>query len=126
MSLPPNFNKTESAILIALYEVENGRYSSYSLSEKLHPNIPRLGEEAGAAFEKVRDATEQLIVQGLVSGDRQTGANGVYFEKLRLTTRGEQTAIQVRNKAKLLEKELPGVAKRAQEVVDEIRQSEDK
>jgi hypothetical protein len=122
-TLPPVFSPRESAVLIAMYEVENGRYSSYTLAQKLYPDAKRGTEAEGAAFEQTRDTTEELIVKGLVSGERQSSPNGVYFEKLRLTAKGEQTAIQVRNSAKELEKSLPDFVKRSNEVVEEIRKS---
>ena len=126
MTLPPAFDAQENAILIAMYEEPNGTYSSYTLSEKLNPEVQRRTEAAGAVFAETRNVTEQLIVKGLVQGERQKGADGVYFEKLRLTAKGEQTAIQVRNNAKELEKSLPGFVKRSNEVADEIRKSSDK
>jgi hypothetical protein len=91
----------------------------------LRPEVELGTEAAAAAFEQTRDATEQLIAKGLVGGERKKGADGVYFEKLKLTTKGEQTAIQVRNEIKKLQKNLPEFMKRAQAVVDEMSEAEE-
>jgi hypothetical protein len=125
MTFQPAFDSEESAILIAMYAVENGTYSSYSLVQKLHPDATFGTEAGGAAFEKTRHVTEQLIVKGLVSGERKAGADGVYFERLKLTAKGEQTAIQVRDSAEEFKKTLPDFIKRSNEVVEEIRKSEE-
>jgi hypothetical protein len=120
----PGFDGLEVAILNAMYEVENGTYSSYMLFQVLHPDVASGTEAAAAAFTQTRDTTEQLIAKGLVGGERKKGADGVYFERLKLTTKGEQTAIQVRNEIKKLEKDLPEFMKRAQAVEEEMREEE--
>ena len=103
---PPVFDSIETAILLAMYEVENGRYDSYALALKLNPTVQRGTPPAEVAFTGTRDATERLIVRGLVRGGRLTGANGVYFEKLKLTPKGEQAAIQQRETAEKTRKAL--------------------
>jgi hypothetical protein len=97
MRFPRVFDDKETAILIALYEVENGRYTSYALAWKLNPTVRQGTPPAAVAFAETRDATERLIARGLVSGgSRLTGADGVYFNKLRLTPKGQRAAIQQR------------------------------
>jgi len=96
MRFPPAFDEKEGAILSAMYEVANGTYDSYTLAQKLNPAAHAGTAPASAAFTETRDATERLIVRGLVRGERLAGAGGVYFKKLKLTPKGEQSAIQHR------------------------------
>ena len=87
-------NENEAAILLALYEAPNGTHTSYTLAWKLNPTVEPGTPPAGVAFTQTRAAIEQLISRGLVQGDWLTGADGVYFNKLKLTTKGEQMAIR--------------------------------
>ena len=96
---PPVFDDKETAILIAMYHAENGTYDSYSLAWKLNPTVQRGTPPAEVAFTETRDATERLVVRSLVRGERLTGADGVYFNKLKLTPKGEKMAIQQRQTA---------------------------
>jgi hypothetical protein len=106
MRFPPVFDDAESAILLAMYEVANGTYSSYTLAWKLNPTVQVGTPPASVAFNDTRDATERLIVRGLVHGERFAGADGVYFDKLKLTRKGEQMAIQQRKTVEETEKAL--------------------
>jgi hypothetical protein len=87
---PPAFNKSESAILIAIYEEPNVPYTSYTLARKLSPTTKVGTPDHGVAFTETRDTTEELIVRGLVRGKRLKGADGIYFNDLKLTTKGER------------------------------------
>jgi hypothetical protein len=116
----PVFDSTESAILLALYEEENGHYDSYSLAWKLNTGVKVPSPEAQEAFKRTRDATENLIERGLVRGERQKGADGVYFKELKLTPEGERTAISHRKEVERLNKELPKIMKEAEAVTAEI------
>jgi hypothetical protein len=107
----PIFNGDEAAILDAMYEVENGTYDSYTLARKLNPTVKTSTPEAHTAFIKTREATEGLIVKNLVRGERLTGADGVYFNKLKLTPKGEQAAIGQRQAAMRAEKGMAQIAK---------------
>jgi len=118
MRFPDRCDVKEIALLIELYEVPNGTYSSYTLAEKLNPGVELGTESPWAAFAETRDVTENLIAKGLVQGERKRGPDGIYFEKLKLTSKGEQTAIQQRNSAKETETSL-------NEVLKEIRKSTD-
>jgi hypothetical protein len=82
------FDEKEEAVLAALYEVSDGSYSTYSLATRLNPGAE--DEEAEKAFEDVRATTEGLIAKGIIRGERLTGANGVYFERFKLTPKGER------------------------------------
>lgn len=90
------FDDKEGAVLIALYDVSDGTYTSYMLAWKLNPTVQAGTPSASAAFAETRDATKRLIARALVRGKRSTGADGIYFDKLMLTAKGEQTAIQHR------------------------------
>jgi hypothetical protein len=93
---PLVFDDQETAILLAMYDVPNGTYTSYSLAWKLNPTVQKGTPPAGVAFAETRNATEKLIASALVSGERFTGADGVYFNKLKLTAKGQRAAIQQR------------------------------
>jgi hypothetical protein len=65
MRFRPVFDDKESAVLLALYEVANGTYTSYTLAWKLNPTIQVGTAFATAAFAETGDATERLIARGL-------------------------------------------------------------
>jgi len=94
MRPPRLFDAKETAILIAMNQVANGTYDSYTLAWKLNPTVQVGTPSAAAVFAETRDATQRLIARDLVRGGRLTGADGVYYKKLKLTTKGERTAIQ--------------------------------
>ena len=87
----------EGDVIIALYESKNGTHDSYTLMRTVRPEVEPGTQEAGEAFEKTRGATERLIARSLVRGDRLSGADGVWFKKLKLTPKGERAAIDFRN-----------------------------
>lgn len=101
MRVSPTFDDKETAILIAIYDDANHTHTSYTLGWRLNPTVVMDTPPAGIAFAETQDATERLIDRGLVSGrERHTGADGVYFNKLKLTAKAVRTAIQQRNTAK--------------------------
>jgi hypothetical protein len=59
---------------------------------------------AGAARGRFR-----LIEHGFVRGERLKGADGFYFKELKLTPKGEQTAISHRKEVEGLKNELPRI-----------------
>ncbi len=120
MKFPPVFDEKESAILLAMYEEANGFYDSYTLAWKLNPQVNVGTPEAETAFKGTRDATERLIERGFVRGERLKEADGVYFKELKLTPKGEQTAISHRKEVEDFKKELPRIAKEADAVAQEI------
>jgi hypothetical protein len=93
--------------------------------QQLNPTVKPGNAEAQVAFEETREAVEQLIVASLVRGKRLKNAEGVFFSELKLTTKGEQTAIQERRKMAELEKILPEIIKRSQTVLEEMDKSEE-
>jgi hypothetical protein len=91
----PTFDDRESAVLLELYGSANGTHTSYTLAWKLNPTVKVPSPEALTAFTETRDATERLIAKGLVgSKERSPGADGIYFNGLRLTSKGQKAAIQ--------------------------------
>ena len=127
MRFRPVFDDKESAVLLALYEVPDGTYTSYTLAWKLNPTVQKGTPPAAAAFAETRDATERLIARALVRGKRSTGADGVYFDKLRLTGKGEQTAIQHRKDSEESKKALDEAIELAKSLhMPEIPKSTDK
>jgi hypothetical protein len=120
------FKSNESAILITLYEEPNVSYTSYTLTHRLNPTLQITSSDYGAAFGEIRNAIEELIVQGLVRGKRSTGANGIYFSDLKLTYKGEQTAIRERRAAADIKKQLPELMKQANAVAEEVRRAQEK
>jgi hypothetical protein len=83
-----------NAILAAMYEAADGTYTSYTLARELNQTIEMGTPAYVAAFTETRDATERLIARGLVRGERLTGKDGVYFNKLKLTSKGQKMAIE--------------------------------
>jgi hypothetical protein len=118
------FDDKESAVLLALYEVADGTYTSYTLAWKLNPTVQVGTPPAAAAFAQTRDATERLIARGLMRGKRSTGADGVYFDKLKLTAKGEQTAIQHRKDSEETKKALAEAIKEASSTLAEMKKFE--
>jgi hypothetical protein len=94
MRVPPVFDDNETAILTAMYNAENGTYTSCTLALKLNPTVEDGTPSASEAFSETRSATERLIAHDLVRGERHSGADGVYFNKLKLTAKGVRAAIQ--------------------------------
>ena len=122
----PAYNESERAILIEVYDNPNIAHTSYTLSQKLNPTTKVGTPEYGAAFTKVRETTEDLIVRGVLRGKRLKGANGIYFTELKLTPKGEKAAIQERRRKADFEKELPQIIKNSNAVVEEMRKFDEK
>jgi len=120
MRVPPVFDEKEGAILSAMCEVPNGTYDSYTLTWKLNPAVQAGTPPAGAAFGQTREATERLIVRGLLRGERLAGADGVYFKNLKLTPKGEQAAIHQRKQGEETKKALADMVRVSAEVVKEM------
>jgi hypothetical protein len=122
---PPVFDKTEGAILNTLYEAPNDAHTSYTLARTLYPNVTVSTQEALDAFTETRAGTERLIVRGLVrAGERNTGADGVYFEKLRLTPKGEREAIRHRDTVDRTNKALAEAVKASEAVIEEMKKKD--
>lgn len=119
---PPAFNEKESAILVTLYEQPDSNYNAYDLAQTLNPTVRAGTPEFGTAFTRVCEATEELILRDFVQGKRLRGADGIYFGDLKLTRKGEQTAIQERRRIAELKKSLPEIVERSNAVVSEMNE----
>ena len=119
---PEMFDKTEGAILVALYEAPNDAYSSHTLAQVLNPGVQVSTPAALASFVETRAGTERLMVRGLVrAGQRGSGADGVYFNKLKLTPKGEKAAIQHREALEKTKVALSEAQKQAESVIDKMK-----
>ncbi len=111
------FDGTEGDVLIAIYESPDVPSSTYTLTQGLNPSLQITTPEYRAAFAQVSKAIEGHIVRGLIRGKRSKSAYGVFFENLKLTYKGEQAAIQERER-----RELPGRVKQLLDVVELIKE----
>jgi hypothetical protein len=112
------FDGTEGDVLIAIYEWPNITFSSHTLTQRLNPNLQITAPEYRTAFAHVSRIIEKHI-GGLIRGKRSRDADGVFFNNLKLTSKGEQAAIQVRER-----RALPGKVKQIMDVVELIRKRE--
>jgi len=118
--ITPVFGPKEVAVLSALYEVDNGYFSSYTLAQSLDPTVEPGTPQSHSAFVETLHATEGLIARGLVQGNRNRGADGVYFSSLSLTRKGEQAAIEQRRQAKETGKAIDEAIREGNKIAKEI------
>jgi len=97
----PVFDGTEGDVLIEIYEWPDVPFSSYTLTQRLNPNLQTATPEYRTAFARISSVIEGHIVHGLIRGKRSKSADGVFFNNLKLTYKGEQAAIQERNRRTL-------------------------
>jgi len=122
----PMFSDDESAVLLALYEQPLGLLDPYGLVRELKPDVRSGTPQHKVALTGVFLAVENLILGDLVIGERVNGPDGVYFEKLKLTRKGEQAAIRERRRVAEFNKQLPEFIRRAEEVTGEMIEFEKK
>jgi len=115
----PVFEGTEGDILIEIYECPDVPFSSYTLTQRLNPNLQITTPEYRTAFAHVSSVVEDHYARGLIQGKRSKSADGVFFDNLKLTYKGEQAAIGVRKRRTLPEK-----VKQLLDVLDLIRENE--
>jgi hypothetical protein len=113
----PVFDGTEGDILIEIYECPDVPFSSYTLTQRLNPNLQITTPEYRIAFAHVSSVIEEHIAHGLIRGKRSKSADGVFFNNLKLTYKGEQGAIQERKR-----RALPGKVKQLLDVAELIRE----
>ncbi len=94
----PVFDGTEGDVLIEIYECPDVPFSSYTLTQRLNPNLQITTPEYRTAFARVNSVIEDHFVRGLIRRKRSKGADGVFFNKLRLTYKGERAAVQEHNR----------------------------
>jgi hypothetical protein len=119
------FDDKEGAILNVLYEIGSGTHTSYTLARHLNPTVQMSTPAAGVAFSETRSATERLIARGLVRGERFSGADGVYFNELKLTPKGERTAIQHRQASQGI-RAVEEAVEEVEAILEEPKKLEDK
>ena len=83
----------------------------------LNPSLQITTPEYRAAFARISSVIEKHIVRGLIRGKRSKSADGIFFENLKLTYKGEQAAIQERDR-----RALPGKVKQLLDVVELIKE----
>jgi hypothetical protein len=92
----PIYDGTEGDILDELYEWPEVTFSSHTLTQRLNRNLRITAPEYRTAFDHVGRAIEEHISRELIRGKRSRDADGVLFDNLKLTPKGERAAIQVR------------------------------
>ncbi len=96
---PSTFSEMESKILVTIYEQPGSNLNAYTLAQAFNPADDLASPEYQTVVENICEATENLIVHALVQGTRQRRAdNRIYFDRLKLTRKGERAAIQERNR----------------------------
>jgi hypothetical protein len=115
------FDDAEGDVLITIYEWPDVHFSTYTLTQRLNPSLQITAREYRAAFTQVSSAIEEQIVRGLIRGKRSRGADGVFFEDLKLTPKGERAAIQERDR-----RASPGKVKQLLDAVELIRRERDR
>jgi hypothetical protein len=115
------FDGNEGDVLIAIYESPDVPFSAYTLIQSLNPNLQTNTPEYSAAFARICSVIEGHIVRGLIRGKRSKSDDGVFFENLKLTYKGEQAAIQERKR-----RALPGRVKQLLDVVQLAREQRDR
>ena len=113
----PIYDGTEGDILDELYEWPEVTFSSHTLTQRLNRNLRITAPEYRTAFDHVGRAIEEHISRELIRGKRSRNADGVFFNNLKLTYKGEQAAIQERER-----RALPGKVKQLLDVVELIRE----
>jgi hypothetical protein len=92
------FDGTEGDVLIALYEWPDLTFSSPTLAQRLNPNLQITAPEYRTAFARVSRVIEEHIVREFIKGKRTRDADGVFFNNLKLTSKGERAAIVERKR----------------------------
>ncbi len=94
----PVFDGTEGDVLIEIYKCPDVPFSSYTLTQRLNPDLQTATPEYRTAFAHVNSVIEDHFVRRLILGKRSKSADGVFFNKLKLTDKGVRAAIQERNR----------------------------
>jgi hypothetical protein len=114
----PVFDGTEGDVLIEIYENPDVPFSSYTLTQRLNPNLQITTPEYRTAFAHVSSVVEGHYGR-LIRGERSKSADGVFFNNLKLTNKGEQAAIRERKRRTSL-----GSVKQLIPLLDKIREKE--
>src|ERR1700722_20303789 len=91
------FNDREVKALLLLYDNPGAEYTTYTLTQRLHPTVVPGSDEDSKAFKEVAQTTEGLKLLNLVDGTRlKDGADRIYYSDLKLTRSGERKAIELK------------------------------
>jgi|GEM_PF-3625727 len=115
------FDGAEGDVLITIYDRPDLTFSTYTLTQRLNPSLQISTAEYRTAFTHVSSAIEGHIVRGLIRGKRSRGVDGVFFDDLKLTPKGERAAIQERDR-----RASPAKIKQLLEVVELIKERRDR
>ncbi len=97
----PVLDGTEGDVPIEIYECPDVPFSSSTLTQRLNPSLQITTPEYRTAFAHVSSVIEDLFVRRLIRGKPSKGADGVFFNKLKLTDKGVRAAIQERDRRTL-------------------------
>jgi hypothetical protein len=124
--VPDGFADIEGWLLHELYEHPQVKHATHTLFQQLE-GVLRTEPSNRATINEIRTATqmeplpaeapvtekhveyssvqwavETLIESGWAKGDRKSGADGVYFAEIRLTSKGEAEAIRRKRKFRVV------------------------
>jgi hypothetical protein len=106
IDLPGKYSPLEEAVLRHLYAHPNWDEGTQSLTRRLMPDLQSetSGQDAKTdAYKKVLYAVETLISERLVAGERLCAVDEtIYFERLKLTPKGEAQAIKEKRRPNTL------------------------
>jgi len=94
----PVFDGAEGDVLIEIYKCPDVPVSSYTLTQRLNPNLQTATPEYRTALADVSSVMEDLFVRRLIRGKPSKSADGVFLNNLKLTDKGVRAAIQERNR----------------------------
>jgi hypothetical protein len=92
------FDGTEGDVLIEICKCPDVPFSSYTLTQRLNPNLQTTTPEYRTALADVSSVIEDLFVRRLIRGKPSKSADGLFFNNLKLTDKGVRAAIQERNR----------------------------
>jgi hypothetical protein len=134
MSRPePILPEKERTILLEVYENPGKQHDTFYFTDTLYfpgmtnPEATRMTPEYIAAFKETVKIIESLVEKGLIDGKQLQRSNiGMYYTELKVKFKGKQKAIREKRRAEELEKQMPDIIKRSNEVVEEIRKAKEK
>jgi hypothetical protein len=111
----------EGFVLDTLWENPQGKHSTYSLSLSLNKGAPLTDPGGEELFIATQEAVEHLYELGLLKGTRLSdAAKRIYFDDLKLNTKGEQETIRYRKGQEKLKRALPGAIEASRKVIEEM------
>lgn len=96
VNIPSKFSSTEEAILAYLYVHPCDNIGTGDLAR-----ILKSEQDATEAFDQTQYGIETLVAERLVKGKRVSESGKVQYIELRLTTKGEEVAINEQRRARV-------------------------